>query len=210
MSGKSIVAAIVAGAIGAAIWAFALAVLNFEFGIVAWLIGGMVGGLSAMVGGHGVSNGVICAAIAIVAIFAGKYAGSMWSIRKAVDEMASEDLYEEQVEDARLYVALSGLSAIPSYMVDRGYTDATDPTTLSPSEVEAFETGTGAWLVQLHEEGWSYDDYRASLASDADVIGFVKENLGLLDLLFLGLGVVTAFKLGGQIEDEAPAGPAAA
>ncbi len=72
MKPLSLIGAIVGGAIGAVAWGLITKYTNYEVGFVAWGIGLLVGFGALLLGGGGKANGIACAIIAAVAIFAGK------------------------------------------------------------------------------------------------------------------------------------------
>jgi hypothetical protein len=71
---KCVVCGLIGGAIGAAVWAALAYYLNFEFAIVAWGIGGLVGFCCRAGAGasSGLVSGLIAAAIALASIAGGK------------------------------------------------------------------------------------------------------------------------------------------
>ena len=78
MSTRSVIAALGGGAIGALGWGLLAWLLNIELGYAAIGVGILAGGASMLAGGRGTANGLICAAIALAAIFAGKVLASVW------------------------------------------------------------------------------------------------------------------------------------
>jgi len=75
MNVRALIGSLLAGAIGAAIWAAIAHYTNREIGFVAWGIGGLVG-LGAYIGGRGDSGagtGVLAAVVALASIAAGKF-----------------------------------------------------------------------------------------------------------------------------------------
>ncbi len=71
-----LIGALVAGLIGAALWAGIVYFTNYEVGIVAWAIGGMVG-IGAAIGARGEGGaltGAMAAIVAMASIVGGKYA----------------------------------------------------------------------------------------------------------------------------------------
>jgi hypothetical protein len=71
--------AIVGGIAGALVWGLIAKFLNIEVGYVAWAVGLAVGFLSYAMGGRGVANGILCAIVALAAIYGGKVLAIKWS-----------------------------------------------------------------------------------------------------------------------------------
>ncbi len=94
-----VIGALIGGAIGAAVWALLAWKLHIEIGYIAWGVGLAVGFLSAMLGGRGIPNGVLCAIVALLAIFAGKMAAVKLVLPEALKQGIAKD---ETIEDKAL------------------------------------------------------------------------------------------------------------
>ena len=136
LSPVAIAAAVVAALVGALVWRFVAVTFEYEFALIAWAIGGAIGIAAASAGSRGMQAGVVCAVLAFGSIGLGKY----WAYSAFVDQFqeaisgamqADEEMYDyfdEEMEDARLFVSGSGSDIfIRRFMVERGYTYATDP-----------------------------------------------------------------------------------
>lgn len=211
VSPTAIAAAAGAALLGAWVWKFIAVTFEYEFGLIAWAIGGAVGIAAASTGSRGMKAGVVCGALALGAIVLGKY----WAYSAIVDQVQQaiagvtidrDELYtyyEEEVEDAALLAAGSGSDDfVRQFMVDRGYTEATDPRRVSAEELSDFRTYTEPTLREVAETSPDFEQWQARTAEAIDEFSpwtIMREGFGWLDLLFVGLGIATAFRLGSQM-----------
>jgi hypothetical protein len=208
ISPAAIAAAAVAALLGALIWKFIAVTFEYEFGLIAWGIGGAVGIAAASLGSRGMQAGVVCAILAFGSIVVGKY----WAYSAFVDEFqqaisgAAEfegemyDFYEEEMEDARLLVEGSGTDIFTRrFMVDRGYTYETNPANISAAELDDFREYVEPELRAMAQNPPSYEEWQAGSLESLDEISpwaLMREDFGLFDILFALLGIGTAFRLG--------------
>lgn len=203
------------GALGAAAWAVVALFTGYEVGWIAWGLGWLVG-YGVAFGNRGVSyspraTGVLAVAITLLAIPAGKYAGVQLSIpgdddlvellleNTRNDEYAVSFLADEVVEE----LTASGrfldwpLGVDPSLASTRweypeevwGEAEARW-TGMSPNEKDEFRSDVEARSranIEAH-----LPEIRAAIGQGAFLGSF-----GVMDLLFFGLGVVTAFGVAG-------------
>ena len=199
--------------VGAWLWMIIAVKFQYEFGLIAWIIGGAVGFAAAALGGRGLLSGVLCALLAVAAIVGGKY----WTVESLRSEAMAqfavlEDglvdtdwYYDEVLEDARLYREIGqDTQSIRAFMVERGYTDAVDPAGVSLVEVQEFQEYSAPDLEWIAANNPSFDEWTEHGREDIEGIStwsLIKEDFGILSALFLLLGVSTAFKLGAGSED---------
>lgn len=207
---KAIAAAAVAALLGALLWKFIAVAFEYELAIVAWGIGAAVGFAAAAMGSRGRAAGVLCAVLVVFSILAGKYL-AVETIRADVAESIAMEmegdglrpLYEELIYDAEVYPTVGDEASLRQFMIDHDYTEATTPEAISDEEIEFFEDFSGPQLEAFAAGPPSYEDWVSGAYSEVAELssaGLVIDSLGLFDLLFLGLGVVTAFRLGSQRE----------
>ncbi|MEM6473077.1 MAG: hypothetical protein AAF802_26180, partial [Planctomycetota bacterium] len=191
---------------------------EYELGFIAWGIGGAVGAAAAMFGSRGMSSGVICALIVVGSIYAGKYwmyssfteeAQSMIEeVMAEMDETEMRELYEEEMEDARIFARGSGSDTyIRQFMVDREYTDATSSSRIRADELDGFREYTAPRLLSLDQSRPSYDQWLTDSFSqfgeafdELTPNQMIREDFNFIDLIFLGLGMFTAFRLAAQLD----------
>ena len=89
---------------------------------------GLVGFGAALLGGEGATTGAVCAVLALVAIFVGKWiaveAVGEREVRKLATSFASMDVYEETRRDADDFALLTSEAEYPEFMIVHGYTNA--------------------------------------------------------------------------------------
>jgi len=143
----------------------------------------------------------------VASILGGKYL-AMGSIK---EEFASalgggalwgEDtaaLYEELREDARIYSELDGEDeSLRAFLVQRGYSEAVDAEGVTQEEVDSFYEYDVEGLEWLATGDPSYEEWQQeTLVNIGDISSteMIMSDFGVLDLLFLALGVGTAFRL---------------
>lgn len=208
---KALVAAALAALAGALVWKLIATVFNYELGIIAWGIGGLVGFAAAKLGSRGDIAGVICGVLALLAIFGGKYLvvdGYKSEIANVLSAEYGNDIfqaaYEEGTSAAQAYAAnVHDETSLRQFMVEQGYTEETIPDAISAEEVALFKEYSAPILEQMADEGLSMEDWKATTfdAVQTGIDGIstfdlMKEDFSWIDLLFYFLGVSTAFRLG--------------
>ena len=212
LSPAAIVAAAVAALFGAGIWSFVAVTFEYEFALIAWAIGGAVGFAAASAGSRGMQAGVVCAVLAFGSIVLGKY----WAYSAFVDQFQEaisgamefdEEMYayfEEEMEDARLLVSGSGSDIfIRRFMVERGYTYTADPARVSKAEIADFREYVEPELRDMAQNAPDFEEWQASSVESLDELSpwaIMREDFGVLDILFVFLGIGTAFRLASQMD----------
>jgi len=202
---------IAAAIIGAFVWKFIAITFGFELGLIAWAIGGATGAAAAMAGGRGEGIGVACAVLALLAIFGGKYMimssyQAQWSDALAGNGEPGllEGVYEEVSADAKAFAKISkDDSSIKTFMVQHEYSDAKKGLFVTDAELDDFRMYTQPWLEASNTQGSSAEEWASDqLAevgdslSDVSTTSLVFSSLELLDIVFVLLGISTAFQLG--------------
>lgn len=209
MNVKAVVLGVVGGALGALLWAAIAYYAHMEIGYVAWGVGGLVGFASALGGGGGRTNGVLCAVIALLSIFAGKWL----AVRAAVGDglsQASRNLYAELKKDAADFAKIEDDKQIRAFMVSHKYTDAKKATAVSDDDLEVFKETRADMLRELAEQEPSFEEWQErddaqamleEMGAQVDVAGLAMNDLNPIDLIFALLGIATAFKIGSRSAD---------
>ena len=208
----AIAAAAGAALLGALVWKFVAVAFGYELGLIAWGIGGAVGFAAASAGSRGMQAGVVCAVLAFGSIVVGKY----WAYSAFVDEFQQAisgameyeddmyDFFEEEMEDARLLVAGSGTDTFTRrFMVERGYTYATNARSVSDAELADFREYVEPELRYMAENPPDIEEWQASNAELLDQFSpwdMMLEDFGILDIIFIFLGIGTAFRLASSWE----------
>jgi len=203
-----LVGAVVGAVIGAVLWAAITRFTGYEVGFVAWGIGALVGGAAARLGGRGAGPAMACAGLAVVSIFAGKYMSATYAIDEARDEIRAgvlgQDVYEEFIEDSSLVGHLETDTDVKGFMIERRFTNADAVPDVSDEELASFKDDQLLELRAALAAPPTYDTWRADRGEWAETlvslmtmspVEVVKEELSPIDIVFVGLGLITAFKL---------------
>jgi len=205
-----IIGGLIGGLVGALIWAGISAWTGYEIGWIAWGIGGLVG-LGCVKGGKGggVPVAVIAVVITILSLVAGKYAAIEFILAGQVGNK------DEFIETA--IAELDGEDLVISYLADdiiqerisRGEAVEWPEGSLPDEAAEQADYPPDIWTEAVSEwEHRSADDkaaYREELSEqmrinidawydEVSMIGFA-DSFNLMDLIFFGLAVVTAFQI---------------
>src|SRR5688500_12595792 len=224
MKPGGIVGALAAAAIGAVAWALVAKFAGYEVGYVAWGVGALIGFSSALLGGKGMTNGVVCAFLALVAIASGKVLGSMWTTEEDIylgymDEFLAEEQYNVQLQEAAAFAKLTGKEQYPQFIVDNGCTGATTLEEVTEDDLAEFKDHAEslrklaaenptyeAWQDRIRpmaeEDSRGYAKEEAAQWTIGDHIVWSKDYLVAMDILFAVLGIASAFALGKGKEDE--------
>jgi hypothetical protein len=219
-----VIGAIFAAGVGALVWGAISTFLDVEFGFIAWGIGAGIGLTSLLLGSKGTLNGIVCVALTLLAIGTGKVV-PYYLINEDdlalsfMDDWLDKEHYDEIMLDAKAFKKLKDESKYPNYMVDRFYTDETDPKQVTPEEVEEFkqdylpnikwaidnEPSYEEWREYMFEKesGYGTTMARKTLADTtfADRVRFATEDMTAIDIIFVVLGVASAFGMGrGRVE----------
>lgn len=203
------IAPLIAAAVGALAWKAIALSFSYELGLLAWAIGGAVGAAAAIAGARGEVMGGYCAAIALLAIFAGKYM-TFSSYQQEIVTMFNDaggstfmtELYEEAQYDAEVFATVDKSDAsVKQYMVDHAFSDAGDSIFVSDQELEDFRLEIQPWLEsdtpeQMYSDGFDDEPDLASALTSTSPGSLVFESLDFIDLLFAFLGLSTAFQIG--------------
>jgi phosphate/sulfate permease len=207
----AVIGALIGGCLGAALWAAIVYYFHVQIGIVAWVVGAAVGLGAAVAGGRGATSGIVCALIAVAAIFAGKMAAVHFMVYKMIDTSIAEldtAEYQEFQKDAADFNNVKD-DNFAEFMVTHQYTDATTSSEVLEEEIRDFKKDSMPLLVRQTQTPLSIDQYRDSFRKEFEktysqnisLTDIVVENLGVLDVLFILLGIGSAYKIGSQSDD---------
>lgn len=198
------------GLIGAAVWAGIAYTTGYEIGWIAWGVGVLVGfGVTRGGKGRGVPAGVLAVGITILSILAGKYA--------VIDLVLRKELGNQSEATASALASLDNEEHLISWVADdliealeaRGET-VDWPAGVEPTEAEKeADYPPPIWTqAKTKWDGWNEQErqaYRDQVAENIrqNVAAFFQHgstalllgSFGLMDLVFFGLAVVTAFKI---------------
>jgi phosphate/sulfate permease len=210
---KPLVGAGIGGVLGAFLWAVIVWTTNYEIGYVAWAVGGLVGFGSALLGGSGQTNGVICGVIALLSILGGKFAIA-YTTAESAKEKALVSAYKEVMKDAADFDEVKSEKEYPGFMVKHEYTDCRHAADISDAALDAFKEKTAPMLQRLFKDKPDCETWKASeqgrecrrLMDEAvSPLKTVGNMLRPIDLIFALLGIATAFKVGSYRKEQAAA-----
>ncbi len=210
---------LIAGTVGAIAWAVTIVYANMEIGYLAWGIGGLVGFCVAY--GHrggGASAGAMAVLIAVLSICAGKYVGSYWQVERAFGaDFGGVDFADGPMTDEQQI----------SLLADQFFADAAEEgkyVDFEPADSDNIEDAYPAEIWASAKEAWtamppaereaqaaanreSVQAFAASFKSQMAWRAFM-DSFGMIDVIFLVLGIATAWRLAsadGINETAAPA-----
>ena len=203
---KGVVAAVVAGVLGAAIWAAVSHFTGYELGIIAWGIGAAVG-IGMLMGAGEQASGVtggVAAVIAIAAVLGGKYATVHLDLEEALAENGggwtltehsmlvrhADEVVSEWEDEGRTIKWPAGMT------VEEAYEEADYPPEVWAEARSRWDRlSPGEQQAALAAEQARADEAVAMFKSDIREEGFLR-SFTLFDILWIGLAVFTALKLG--------------
>jgi len=182
---------------------------GFQFGLLAWAIGGAVGATAVIAGGRGNVTGGFCAVLALLAIFGGKYMIMSDQHRDFTAILTSDEstkhmsqIYEQTNQEAREFATIDKSdSSVKQFMIDHDYTEADALLFVTDSELKTFRDEIQPWLESDNPLGMYADSEfgepnLAAAVSEVSPMSMLVKSVGLIDLLFIFFGLGTTFQLG--------------
>ncbi len=206
---KWLIAPAVVAALGALLWYLVAAKMGYEFGAIAWLIGGAVGFAAVTSGAQGHTIGVICGVLVLVSICAGKYM-TVSSEQADLAQMLSDsieyegldlrDIYEQEVADAAAFLQIGeDEDDLRRFMVDYEYSEYTDASEVTWEEIAIFREYTQPRLEEIGLSRPSFEEWQqhslVNAIEDLPTFDIMVDSLDWKDMLFLLFGIGTAFQL---------------
>ena len=208
MKMQALVGATIGALVGAVLWAVVLYFTEYEIGWIAWGIGGLVGLGAKLLGGTGRNMALACAGLAVVGIFLGKLLGMYVVLGQVANTELTESLYQETLTDAQAFAALGPDADHRQFMVDYRYTweEGIAAEDVSDEELAEFTAYTAPYLEEIAAAPPTFEEWRdqgkAEWLTLPMMLSLVVENLALMDLVFVILGVVTAYQIVNRSGDE--------
>lgn len=213
---RGVIFAVIAGVIGAGLWAAIAYLGNLELGILAWAIGAAVG--AAMLAGAqaeaGVPTGIAALVVALAAIAGGKLIAVEMAIRSELGAIVEDHEQQLRTDDAFAitYVADDVLVEYEDAGREINYPETADldaPSGASDYPPDVWATAETRWNAMTPDEKeqvrqTAIDNTQAAIAFVTDLArteGF-KSSFSLFDLLWFGLGGFSAFKLGAGLSSQ--------
>ncbi len=217
---KDVAYGLVAGALGALVWAAVVYFTEYEIGWIAWGVGAMVG-FAVALGNEDkhrspTAAGVLAVAITVVSIVAGKYL-AVQTLMPSDDEIVALFTQEFENEDFVIsYVADDVAAEYEAAGRPVAWPEGVDPSNAAdqgdyPADVWAdAEVRWGAWDAE--EQASFRETRRAEVAANVEASmpelraafasGGFTGSFSPMDLIFFGLGMVTAWGMGSGKKSE--------
>lgn len=195
--------AVVGGLVGLVIWYAMVRYAHIQSGIVAWMVGGIVGfGCRVLGGGYSHNLGLIAGLCALVAIVGGKYV----AVQSMFDEAVAEEIgrmYKGMVAEAKKAVQLETEADMRAFLAEgRSARGGVKVTTnqITDADLAEFQQKGLPFLRDLATGKTTEAKFKAWARSEMVTLelrgNLLKESLNLWTVLFLFLGVGTAYRLG--------------
>lgn len=207
---KAITGPVIGAVIGALLWATILNGISYELGLIALVVGAIVGFGAKLTGFNGPTAAIVCALLVAGSIFGGKYLGYSWVLDgyNDYDTYVDQDVIDEAAEWGDVYKAEAAMlqefvhtdTSLGEFMLENDYAYTNTP---EQSELDDFKQYTIPMIM-------AYDNYSAANpeptyrklhaawsvdSGGVSVTDAIKAGLGPLDLLFLLMGMAGAFRM---------------
>jgi len=202
---------VIAGAIGAIVWAGIAYLTGYEVGWVAWAVGGLVG-FGVVIGNSGQRNrylGALAVVITVLTIVAAKYTTVQLVLSNDSEIMSA---VVAGLENDELVISYLADNVVVEFMSEDKPVEW--PAGVDPSQASTeVEYPSDVWAVaQSRWDRMSLDErerFRSDLAETVSAnlavamddvrgemahLGFVG-SFGLMDIIFFGLAIATAYKV---------------
>lgn len=187
---------VVVALIGAAAWALVRHLMNSELGILAWGIGVGVGAAMVRFGAATKPHAMLAGVLALASIVGGKYASyrvELGKIGEGQVQHVNAAWLDSTKKEADAWVALGdspSAADVEKFVKDNGYEFTT---------ADEFRSGNGSFLRWVATAKPDVDGVKAHICSQlADLVPFttyVREDFHVLDVVFLLLGISSAYGL---------------
>lgn len=198
--------AIGAGLVAMTLWWASIHYLEFRWGILAWIVGGIVGVGGRLAGGGSSQKlGLLCGACALAAIVGGQFIDARIQLNSWVQETIDE-AYAGELATAQKAVKVGTDEQIREHLAAEYSieSDRTKPEAITAAEIAKFKEEQKRYrdIVdgKITKEEYTKDIEAVSNSGAANFV-LLLYSIGFKGIIFLILGVGTAYKLGsGLIE----------
>ncbi len=198
--------AIGSGLVAMTLWWASIHYLEFRWGILAWIVGGIVGVGGRLAGGGSSQKlGLLCGACALAAIVGGQFIDARIQLSSWVQETIDE-AYAEELATAKKAAAPETDEQIREHLAAEYSfeSERTKPEDITPAEIANFKEEQPRYRDlasgKITKEEYAKDIEAVSNSGAANFV-LLLYSIGFKGIIFLILGVGTAYKLGsGLIE----------
>lgn len=212
----------IGGLVGAAVWAAVAFFFQYEIGWIAWGIGILVG-FGVAVGNRGQTSrvaGFLAGALAVLSIAVGKYAAVRLLMPDLEGMMAQAVEWTQSDEFMTTSVAFDLIQEKEAAGQNVAWPAGVQPEFAETAEdfpPGIWAAASASWDRMTEEERaqyreqklWDYqsglDGFRAQIANASYLDAF-----GAMDLLFVGLAIMTAVRIAGRQREDEPVAAAGA
>ncbi len=196
---------------GSLIWAGITYATGYQIGWMAIGVGALVGVGVRLGEGEGKATALFAGGLSIVAMLFGNVMAIQITldrfVTEATNEMASREAYEEEFAIADEFVLYTTEENYAEFVFENTYyTEADSAEGVTKEEIDLFLAEYAPELRRLHEERPAFDTWKArkvsyfrdSVMGNANVTQFVLEDIGVVGVVFMILGMVAAMQIVGE------------
>lgn len=211
MSILAVLWAIIGAIVGASLWAGITYLTGYQIGWMAIGVGSMVGMGARVAGGEGKPMALLCAGLALAAMFIGNVMAIQIALDKAVEDWADEfstpEDYTESFRAADEFVMSTPEEAYPAFILEHtDISEASDPEAVTEEEIALFLEVIAPDIRRFQKERPTYSvwrdrmevDVKEALMDGTDITGYIIDSFGIIDALFLFLGLGAAMRIVGE------------
>jgi hypothetical protein len=193
---KGLVGALVGAVVGMLIWFFLIKATGYEIGWVAWGVGALTGVGARVVGADGCFKlGLVAGILAFLAIIGGQYLALRSLTMKEFDKLAIV-AYQAQVEYAKQITTANSEADMKALYAKENDETVSD---IKSQDWDDFNQKDLPKLKELAagkptEQEFVHNFHKQALSVGSE-FEMLKESVGLFTLLWIFLGVGSAFKL---------------
>ena len=196
---------------GALVWAGITYVTGYQIGWMAIGVGALVGAGARYGGGEGKVTALFAGGLSIVAMLFGNVLAVQVALDRAIADMAefalTRESYEAEFAMADQFVLYTTEENYAAFVFENTYyTEAESADGVTQAEIQEFLTDYAPDLRRLHQERPSYDVWKArkhaelktALMEGESITQFVIQDIGIIGVVFMALGVVAAMRVVGE------------
>jgi hypothetical protein len=199
---KGVAGALIGSLVGMVGWFLLIKATGYEIGYVAWGVGAITGLGARVVGAEGSAKlGLLAGLFAFVAIIGGQYLALKSIAEKEFDKIAMIS-YQEQLDNANAAVALNTVEETKAYIAKQDEVNVSEVTDERLKEFREKELPKLRDLIAGKPSKAEFVN-RMNVFKNSFRVQFamLKESVGLFTLLWIFLGVGSAYKLGAGKND---------